>query len=381
MKFAHMKKRTIGKSVYKEYAYYLLYLLYCLLNNTKPSREQINKLNISVLAKIANTHSLTAMTAYALESVGLKEKTFEEAKYLSIRKNIVLDTERSKIITELEKQKIWYCVLKGCIIKDWYPVSGMRQMADNDILVDENKSVVVKKIMEELGFTTVLFQKGHQDVYHKLPIYNFEMHSRLFEPRHDSRLYSYYCNIQSKLIKDSGNKYGYHFSDEDFYIYYVAHEYKHFIGAGTGLRSLVDTYVILRHFENKLDWKYIYKELNILGIDGFESDNRRLAIDLFTGNRLSVEQKHMLDRYIFSGTYGNFETRLNNSNVGKSVVSKIKYILGRLSISEQTLKEFYPFFYKYKIFRPILYIEKLVNKYISNKTALVTEIKEIIKHR
>ena len=31
-----------------------------------------------------------------------------------------------------------------------------------------------------------------------------------------------------------GSRYGYHFSDEDFYLYMLAHEYKHFSGSGTG---------------------------------------------------------------------------------------------------------------------------------------------------
>ena len=37
-----------------------------------------------------------------------------------------------------------------------------------------------------------------------------------------------------------------HFTDEDFYVFIVAHEYKHFADlGGTGIRNLVDRYVYL----------------------------------------------------------------------------------------------------------------------------------------
>ncbi len=366
---------------YKQTAYHLLYLIKCVLNGQDPLQEKAEKINLSRVYTISTSHSLTSLIAYALASSGIHDKRFEEVRYKTIRKNIILDEERKRILSELEKNNIWYCQLKGSVIKDWYPASGMREMADNDILCDETRMADVKCIMKRLHFTTVTYGKCHQDVYQKPPICNFEMHGRLFEPRHDPRIYSYYSEIKSKLIKDGGNEYGYHFSDEDFYIYYVAHEYKHFIGAGTGLRSLVDTYVMLKHFSDTLDWDYIDCELNTLGIVRFERNNRRLALDLFSGNKLSDDQKQLLDKYIFAGTYGNIETRINNTIIDNRLSSKISYIIKRLSISEQTLKEFHPFFYKYRILRPILYFKRLVNKAIFNRNALISEIKEIIKHR
>ncbi|MBQ3919911.1 MAG: nucleotidyltransferase family protein [Oscillospiraceae bacterium] len=336
---------------------------------------------MSGMYAISSSHSLTSLAAYALASTGIRDKAFEEEKYRAIRKNIILDEERKRVMAELEKEQIWHCPLKGSVIKDWYPAAGMRQMADNDILCDESRMSDVKSVMERLGFTTVIFGKSHQDVYRKPPVCNFEMHARLFEPRHDARIYAYYADIKSKLVKDADNEYGYHLSNEDFYIYTVAHEYKHFVGAGTGLRSLVDTYVMLRHFGDALDMDYIVKELDKLGIAGFEAENRSLALTLFSGNKLSDEQRQLLDKYIFAGTYGNFNTRLSNSKVEKGARSKIRYILRRLSLPEQTLKEFHPFFYRHRCFRPALYTVRLVRKALFHRKALASEIKELVKYK
>lgn len=232
----------------------------------------------------------------------------------------------------------------------------------------------VRTIMESLGFETGSFGQSHQDVYKKLPVSNFEMHSRLLEPRHGDVLYNYYKKIKDKLIKDDDNRYGYHFSNEDMYIYLITHEYKHFAEAGIGLRSLVDTYIVLKHFGDSLDRGYIEKELKKLEIDEFEANNRKLSQKLFSGKALTEEESCFLDKYIYAGTYGSFETRIENAGVGDGLLSKISYAAKRVKLPEQTLKEFHPFFYKHKALRPFLYCKRVLDKAVYGRSALKDEI-------
>ena len=226
----------MDKHSYKQNAYYLMYLIRCVLNNKVPAKEKLDKMDLSGVFAVAKAHSLTAIAAYALESAGIYDKDFEEEKNKAIRKTIILDAE-------LEKACIWYMPLKGILIKDLYPQIGMRQMADNDIIFDNNRSDDVRIIMQSLGFQTESFDSGNHDVYYKPPVCNFEMHTELFGDWHQEELYTYFSNIFQKVIKDNENGYGYHLSVEDFYIYITAHNYKHYSSGGTGLRSLVDTYV------------------------------------------------------------------------------------------------------------------------------------------
>ena len=371
----------MNREEYRENAYDLLYLIRCALTEQIPSTEKVKDMDLSKLYTVASAHSLTALTAYALGSAGINDKAFEEEKYKAIRKSLVLDNERIQVINELERNGIWYVPLKGCVIKDWYPAFWMRQMADNDILCDETKMSDIKTIMEDLGFKTKSFGKSHQDVYNKPPVCNFEMHSSLLEPRHGDILYSYYRKIKDKLIKDDDNRYGYHFSNEDMYIYLITHEYKHFAAAGIGLRSLLDTYVVSKHFGNELDRGYIDKELKKLGILEFEVNNRRLAMKIFSGEELNAEERFLLDKYIFAGTYGNFETRVENADVGDSLSDKINYAAKRVKLPEQTLKEFHPFFYRHKALRPFLYCKRLLSKTVHGSSALKKEISVLLHPR
>ena len=80
------------KHDYKQNAYYMLYLIKCVLHNKIPAKEKLDKMDLSQLYEVASEHSLTAMTAYALESAGIYDEAFKQAKSKAIRKNKVFVT-------------------------------------------------------------------------------------------------------------------------------------------------------------------------------------------------------------------------------------------------------------------------------------------------
>ena len=162
------------------------------------------------------------------------------------------------------------------------------------------------------------------------------MHTRLFDETIDS-FSVYYSDVKSRLLKDHDEGFGYHFSDEDFYIYIAAHEYKHYSTGGTGLRSLVDIFLYLRAKENSLDRNYINHELEKLGIKDFEQDSCELSRKIFDSVNMPVlteKEKEMLEYFLFSGTYGTYQQRIKNeiekhaSKTGKNL--KRYYIISRI---------------------------------------------------
>ena len=60
--------------------YDLIYLCGCAANGIKPDAEKVRKMDLEQLYKTAEFHSLTAITAFALESAGMKNKAFSQAK-------------------------------------------------------------------------------------------------------------------------------------------------------------------------------------------------------------------------------------------------------------------------------------------------------------
>lgn len=376
------------KHDYKLNAYYMIYLIKCVLHNKVPAKEKVDKIDLTQLYEVAKSHTLTAITAYALESAGIYDESFEEEKNKAIRKNILLDVERGKVFAEFEKACIWYTPLKGIVLKDLYPKIGMRQMADNDILFDPSKADVVKDIMERLGYITSDFGGRNHDVYFKPPVCNFEMHNALFEQWRFNNLFEYYRNTKEKLLQDDNGHYSYQFTKEDFYIYTTAHEFKHYNLGGTGLRSLIDKYVYLKQYNSLLDMDYIDYELSKMQLFEYELDSRELALHLFEFKDLNDNEKKILDYYIFSGTYGNIENTVNNElkKLGGGNVARVKYLFDRFLVpiresnpKYQIYKSEYPLFYKYKLILPLLPFYRLFRSLHKNRKGIFTEIKTLIK--
>ncbi len=317
-----------------------------------PDAEWVRGLDLELLYKFANRHMLTGIVAYALESVRIKDVCFTQAKGKAIRKVATMDMEMGRIFAEFDRAGIWHVPLKGSVIKDFYPEVGMRQMSDHDILIDVDKAGEARRIMEALSFETVVFDVYVHDTYHKEPVCNFELHRKLFSASFDKRIAEYYENVRDRLIRDEEGGFGYHFSPEDFYVYVTAHEYKHYSGNGTGLRSLLDTYVFLRHYEKDLDWDYMAGELKKLGLEGFEGTARGLSVKLFEGKELSEKEQEMLEEIMGSGVYGSLEKGIEKGIREKGRLTFLMELaFPKLEYMKQSVRfvKNYPFLYPFGI--------------------------------
>ena len=141
----------------------------------------------------------------------------------------------------------------------------------------------------------------------------------------------------------------------------LAHEYKHYSNSGTGLRSLLDTYVFLKKYCEPLNTEYIRTEAGKMGIAEFEKKNRELALCLFGGGTPDEEQQEMLAYVVSSGVYGSIKHRVDNrvKALGGGREGKRRYILQRLFLPMESVRASYPFFYRHKLLLPGLVLYRL----------------------
>lgn len=373
----------------------LLYLMRCVLQGVKP--QPIVGLDYDALYRLSISHSVVAMTAMALESGGLLTESYaspvcikkwKESIVKAIRKNILLDVEREHIFQYFEEQGIWYMPLKGAILKDLYPKMGMRQMADNDILFDPAYQHQLKAYMESQGYQATSFAVGNHDVYEKPPVYNFEFHIALFNEYLYGQWADHYGNIQPRLQKDPDNGFGYHFRDEDFYVYFLCHGYKHYSTCGTGIRFLADIYVFLRKKRACMDWDYIADELNLLNIHEFEMVSQQLAEKLFGTEeyQLNQEEERILGFFMGSGTYGTTENRVNREldemqkNEGPVTIwTKFRYTWNRLFPDKNFMKASNPFLREHEWAIPFFWVYRIVRGVFLRRKQIQKELDAISK--
>ena len=371
----------------------MLYLMACALQDVSAQEEFLADVDLQQLYITARNHSVAAMVCMALEKTAIfagadeaVKKHWREAKNKAIRKNMLLDAERAAIVKQLESAGIWHMPLKGSILKDWYPKPGMRELADNDILFDLSERKRVREIFRSRGYKIVSFGKGNHDEYEKPPIYNFEMHVSLFHEMYQE-LAGQYGNVKEKLLPVDGTVCQFAFTPEDFYVFVLAHAYKHYSGSGTGVRTLADFYVMNRHLGGIMNWDEVEQKLTRLGIAEYEQRSRVLAEKLFSGARplpeleLNTDEKEMLRFYCDATAYGTIDNQVQNrlqelqgNAEGITLRTKLKYCCARLFPGREFCKYYYPVVYHHLWMLPFFWVWRIAGKGISHRKKIKREL-------
>ena len=325
---------------------------------------------------------ISAITFMALENAvdASDESSFmfewKKMRLNAMRRNLLFDKERSERTNFLEQNDSWYLPLKGSVIKEMYPNPEMREMNDNDILIDQNGRDQAKDFMLSRGYQVkpndkgVIDDKGNSDEFIKNPFFYFELHKFLIEERYSPKQYDYFVSIKDRLIKDSDKEYGYHMSDEDFYLYMICHAHKHFSRNGMGIRFLMDEYVFLKEKGETLDNDYINEKIREFGLEQFDADLRKVSKMAFdedyecSEDSLTDSEKALYDSCLGAGVFGNIETRWKNEAYEMSAnstdtITKKEYIKNRLFPDENWYRIYHPFVYKHKIVKPFFTIYRL----------------------
>lgn len=370
----------------------LAYLAACAFHGVSPDSELVSRMNLPFVYKQATRHSLQGITFLALRDYLSSCEDAETQKLFAswqrdysaaVHKIVYFQPEREKLLSFFEQEGIWYLPLKGIILQNYYPSLGMRQMVDNDIYFNSRYRKAVKSFMAEQGYEVNTYGKGAHDIYIKRP-FTFELHVYMYTESISDVFYRYYENSFSRFVKDEDNSFGYHLSHEDFYIHITTHSYKHFTHGGVGLRSLLDVYAFLSQHP-ELDFDYISRELDTLGISEFESLSRRLAFLLFSSPihalSLGCSDEDMADLAVFvnSATYGVTRVSVQQaiSRQGEGMGAKFRYILSRIFPDMLFYKYNYPFFYKYKVFIPFFVIARFVYKTVLSPVKCCKHLKNI----
>ena len=354
----------------------IIYLIYCALHNLK---ADTCNMDIKEIEKIAYRHTISSLVCTALD---IEDPFLIDQKNKAVRKLMLLDAERDIIFKRLDEKGIWHMSLKGAILKDLYPIYGTRQMADNDILFDEKYRDEVREIFTSLGYSIKSFNEGIHDVYHKNPIYNFEMHVSLFN-KSLPVFYNYYNNLEPKY-QYKENTYERYMTKEDAYIYIVAHGFKHYSHSGTGIRTLIDLYVYNTSCD--LNRNYIEEECKKLGIDVFEKKARGIAYKLFDKPEyeLSTDEISFVDYFFSSCTYGTTSIRIENE-INKLKLeghkhAKFYYVFRRAFPSASWFRQYYEFLDKYPIFIPFFSLYRFIRGLLTMANIWTNEIK-VVKNK
>ena len=287
---------------------YLLELLRCALHDETPS-DKPEEVSWQSVFQLAKRHSVSALAWQAVSRLPeapdpAVDEEWCTLYYKLINKYINQEHELSTLTSLLAQAEIPHMPVKSVWVRPLYPQPFEREMCDLDILIPEEDAARAHDIAIDSGYTMLEeATTSHNTEYIKKPYLVLELHT--FMAPKESTQFSYYENIWQRVVQ-TDTPYYYSLSLEDQYIYILAHSEKHYSLRGTGIRSYLDIFAFLNHYQDRLDRAYIEAELKKLQIYEFALTAESLAISWFSRERLPLSETAVkMADYVFSGsTYG-----------------------------------------------------------------------------
>ena len=315
---------------------------------------------LTSLYNISNTYDLSHIVGKALKENSLFEQDIETKELFS--RNIFkamfryerTENEKNSVVALFEEERIPFVLLKGLVIRNYYPQPWMRTSSDIDVLVpEEDLQRAQDTIIKKLSYTYE--KKGGHDVSLFSPSgVHLELHYALFGggslPKTDKPL----KNVWSDATLKQNTNFQYELSQELFYYYHIAHMAKHFINGGCGIKPFVDLYLIEDNLS--LDEERKRKLLKEGGLLSFSLHCQQLC-DVWFEEEPHTDFTQRLENYVlYGGMYGNLSNRVAVQQNKKG--GKFGYALSRIWLPYNVLKFHYPTLEKHKELLPLYEVRR-----------------------
>lgn len=344
-----------------------------------PENTDFNK-----IMKLAYAHRVNGFVAYACKYYDIEEpiKTKMATEiYKTAARHTAQEHEVKELSEDFTKAEIEHCFLKGLKVSSFYDIPEMRFMLDIDVYINSEKYEEAIEVMRNRGYEVGCADEKDCSLSKK-PFLNVDLHQEL---KYDYDLgYEFYEKVNERLISRE-NSYEKFMSNEELYVYLLSHTAHHFATAGTGIKSVIDHYYILKNLLPKCDVQLLSEYLNKSGLKGFNETFTKLTKFWFMNGESDETIKEMSDYIILSGAYG---TDINFFVNSVLIISdnKKSYFLERLFPKIEWLSYRYPILKKHKGLLPVFWGVRIVStvfdfKRIKNEATGVAKVEDDVKEK
>lgn len=362
----------------------LIKILSGIVNNEKT--ELPENTDYTKILNLAHAHRVAGMVAYGIAKlqvdVAIKNK-FDSELFKTAARHTAQEREVEELSEAFSNEKIEHCFLKGLKISSLYDVPEMRFMLDIDVFVNAEKFEETVALMENRGYKKISVNEKDCSLSKK-PFLNVDLHREL---KYDYDLgYDFYKSVYSRLLSVE-NSFEKVMSAEEFYVYLLSHTAHHFSTAGTGIKSVVDHYYILKNLLPECNQNILAEYLEASGLTQFNEKLSALTRAWFMGGTLDDTLKQMSDYIILSGAYGtDLNFYVNGVLRADLNENKNAYILDRLFPEYKTMCYRYPVLKKSKLLLPLFWVIRIISsvfdiKRFKNETDGISRVDETTKNK
>lgn len=323
--------------------------------------------NFEKILKLAFAHRVSGMVAHGVENFAVDSATkgkFSSELFKTAARYTAQEREVQELSADFSEEKIEHCFLKGLKISQFYDVPEMRFMLDIDVYVNPQKFEEAIKIMEKRGYEKISTDEKDCSLTKK-PFLNVDLHREL---KYDFDLgYEFYKDVYSRLVskENSSEKI---MTNEELYVYLLSHTAHHFATAGTGIKSVIDHYYILKNLVPQCNKDVLSEYLEKSGLTKFNEAFTKLTKVWFMGEEQTETTKQMGDYVVLSGAYGTDVNYYVNGVLRMGMhENKKDYFLNRLFPPYTTMCFRYPVLKKCKALLPLFWCIRIFASVFSAK--------------
>lgn len=344
-------------------------LLFSLINYSlfgrplaEADKEPLTEEALERLYALADKHDLAHLAGDALYKNQLLPKgsaaagKFQQAQVIALYRYTRMEHERKQICRVFEEAKIPYVPLKGIIIRPLYPQPYLRTSCDIDILIHkEDLTSATEQLKSHLQYT------GNNEMgLHDISLFSssgvhLELHFSLESPY--DFLSKPLSNVWDYCSPVAEGRMEHRQSPEFFLFYHITHMITHFLDGGCGIRPLIDLALLRQKMPYKED--LLVSMCVSYDIDTFYEQAKRLC-EVWFGQESHTDVTLAMEQYIlYGGVYG---THKNNLEVRQQrYKSNFAYIMSRIFMPYDQLKNRYPVLKKHKWLYPVMTVRRWFN--------------------
>lgn len=333
------------------------------------------------LIKEASEHSITGLIYPALKNIKnnnidkeildkLKKYTFYAA--IGQSKHIKRTAEILELFNE---NNIPIIVLKGLVVREYYPKPDLRTMCDSDVIIHKEDLEKVRKLLLEKGF------REEEDAGHHIAFmkggFNLEVHWTLANETFRKGQECFQEKIWDDAMKVKvGGVDTLSLSLEDLALHLCAHMASHMAISGFGVRQLADLVLLVEKKGNEINWNSFKEKASKSGLTQFSTGMFKVCNYLFgmeIPKELNIKSSHGDEKLIklvvndifTGGVYGqrdlsfSFRAQVGYDIEGDSTFSMIKRYIQIILPPTSKLSDRYAYAKKNKILLPIAWIHHI----------------------
>lgn len=307
------------------------------------------------LYKLAKAHDIAHIVGDALVKNSLIDNERIMAKYekqimLAIYRYEKTEKELKHLREVFEKAKIPFIVLKGSVIRNFYPEPWMRTSCDIDVLIRESDSEKTEEILKQEY--TYRCKGSHDFSFSTVTGIHIEVHYSLIEERQLRGAAEVLKRIWDAATAQNGVQYA--VPDEYFYMYHIAHMAKHMENGGCGVRPFIDLW-ILDNIDgaDKKKRDELLKEGHLLK---FANAVRNLSRVWFENEKADANSRQTEEYVLRGGVYGNRENRISVQQQKSG--GRAGYVLSKIFIPYDVIKFHYPLLQKHRWLTPFMEVRR-----------------------